>query len=73
MHQCYLKREYGQEGLHWWKEAKGLVEMKGISEKGYTLEEVLSGNRAGPNETELTVRELITAYCKRESLGEWSA
>jgi hypothetical protein len=70
---CWIEQEWGREGLHWWEKKKKLVEMTGISEELYTVAGVLSNNRAGPSETELTEREIVTAYCERKSIGEWHA
>ena len=69
----WLQEEYGQVGLDWLEKKQRQIETTGISEQLYTLENLLSGNRAGPNERELTRREIITAYCRRQPLGEWYA
>lgn len=42
------------------------VEAKGTSSLGWTLEEVLSSNRAGPNETHLTYDQIWDEYCTKD-------
>ncbi len=55
----YYQREYGAAGLHGLQHRLDEVEMKGTSALLYdSVEELLSGNRAGPNESELSLDAL---------------
>lgn len=49
------------------------VDATGTSSKnGTTAEELIAGNRAGPNEAELTFEEIYQAYCLRLPIrGGW--
>ena len=70
---CWLDEQHGANGRLWWDRVKARVEMTGSSETAYTVEQILSNNRAGPGEIELTKQEIIEAYCRRKPLGEWHA
>lgn len=39
------------------------VEAKGCSSLDETLDELIKGNRAGPNETSLTKEQIVEQYC----------
>ena len=60
----WLETEYGHDGLLWWDRAKPWIEKHGTSEPLYPIETILSNNRAGPNETELSKDEIIQHYCR---------
>lgn len=59
----YLKR-YGTEGFKDLQERLDRADKTGSScAYGTTLEDTISGNRAGPNETELSLEQIIETYC----------
>jgi hypothetical protein len=61
----YYKSEYGVQGLNGLEERLKRVEEKGTSSiyEG-SVDEVISGNRAGDNEKKLTKEEIIEKYCR---------
>lgn len=71
-----LKEDYGQRGLdHFDSATLARIEQVGAGWRdGTTLEETVSGNRAGPDESELTIDEIYQAYGLREPIkGGWVA
>ena len=42
------------------------------SKRGMSFRELIKGNRAGPNETELTYYEIYKYYCLRKKFNGWS-
>ncbi len=70
--EIYYIEEYGENSIKEFQERMERVEAKGTSALfDKTAEETLSCNRAGPDETELTVDEIYRAYCLREKLNGW--
>lgn len=62
--QQYIKEELGQLGIEALPGRLKRVEKTGTSGYGYTsVDELIAANRAGPNETELTLEELIQEFC----------
>jgi hypothetical protein len=61
----YLE-EYGRKGYEELADRLKRVEKTGTSCLISNLEDVLSCNRAGPKETELTKEQLIDKYCRRK-------
>lgn len=59
----YIKAEYGRQGLEKLAERLNRVESTGTSAHGETLETVLSHNRAGPNESEISAEVIYRLYC----------
>lgn len=62
----YLK-EHGRQA---WEGRLDRVEEKGTSAHDEDIESLLSGNRAGDDEGELTLDELYRKFCLREGDGE---
>jgi len=61
----YYKDEYGRQGMWDFDKRLERVEAKGTSSMMHnSVEEVISGNRAGKDETELTLKQIISYYCK---------
>jgi hypothetical protein len=61
----WTKENLGAEGLRELPERIERVGRKGTSYQGpYNLEDVISGNRAGPQETELSMDEIYIRYRK---------
>lgn len=59
----YYKQQYGIEGLASLSTRMSRVETKGTSSRfDDSAEEVISGNRAGSDEDELTADELLQKY-----------
>lgn len=70
----YYRAEYGRHGYRDLKMRLERVEKYGSSahQTQYWLPSLFVGNRAGPNETELTEEEIYHAYCLREPIyGGW--
>jgi len=62
--QAYIGREYGSQGLRELPERLARVDATGTSALDVPdVDSVISCNRAGPNETRLTRKQLIEAYC----------
>ena len=59
---AHMKEEYGNEGLRELPERMKRVAATGTSFRDTTADEVTSGNRAGPDETTLTMDELVATY-----------
>jgi len=67
----YYRSEYGADGMRRLPERLERVEKKGLSAIDYSnLNELLVANRAGPNETYLTTKEIYTAYCLNKPIRE---
>jgi hypothetical protein len=65
----YIKAEYGSNGLLDLKNRLSRIEEKGTSYIDCcSVEDVISFNRAGPYETDLTKEQLYTAYCERKEI-----
>lgn len=72
--EVYHRDEYGAHGHRDFNDRMARVEKTGSS---YLLDttacEVVSGNRAGPDESELTLDEVYQAYCLQEPIRNgWS-
>jgi hypothetical protein len=65
----YLK-EYGRSGMLDLEDRLDRVEEAGTSALDEDIESLLSGNRAGDDEEELTLDELYRRYCLREDTGK---
>jgi len=60
---AYIRRQYGEEGVRELPERLARVEKAGVSSyHGVTTESLLSGNRAGKGESELSLTQLIDEY-----------
>jgi len=57
--------EYGRSSIDDLNQRLERVEKTGTSAFDFSLDSILSCNRAGPKETELTKEELIEKYCRR--------
>lgn len=70
-----IKEDYGQRGLEHFESRLEQIEQIGTSwNNGTTLESTVSCNRAGPDETELTIDEIYKAYGLREPIKDgWIA
>jgi len=65
----YYQVEYGRQGMNGLPERLERVEAKGSSAiDREDATDTLSGNRAGPNESELTVEQIYQAYCLRQPI-----
>lgn len=65
----YYQEAYGTEGmrdLDYRLERVEMFETSSITPT--TIKEMIKGNRAGPDETELTIDEILKAYCLREPI-----
>lgn len=61
--------QYGEEGMRQLEARLARVEKYGSSSiDRESAEDVLSGNRAGPDEDELTIEEIYKAFCLREPI-----
>lgn len=59
----YYGEEYGREGLERLPARLERADKTGCSSlDGMTLEDCISGNRAGPGESEITLNEIIKMY-----------
>lgn len=65
----YYRQQYGEQGMRGLPDRLARVETKGSSahptawDDG-SLESLIACNRAGPDETELTLEEIAAAYCR---------
>lgn len=60
----YYRNEYGQSSVRDFEDRMKRVEAKGTSSQIYdNVDELISGNRAGDDETELTKEEILEQYC----------
>lgn len=63
----YYKKEYGEKGLLDLSRRLQRVEEKGVSSHIHdSFEELIGCNRAGNNEEELTMQQIIEKYCREE-------
>jgi hypothetical protein len=70
----YIEREDGRSGLENLARRLGGLNRYGISHPGYQddsgLDDYIDGNRAGPDEDELTRDEIYRAYVLREPIRD---
>lgn len=64
--QAYHREEYGRRGMADMPDILARLTHGGTSSRGYTAEAILSCNRAGPNEEQLTDEQIWDQYCVRE-------
>ena len=63
----YYKDEYGEKGLLDLSDRLERVEKKGVSSHIHdSFEELIVFNRAGDDEEELTMQQIIEKYCREE-------
>lgn len=62
----YYKIKYGLEGLKDLPERLQRVETNGTSAHNYDLDELIADNRAGKDETELSMEEIVEDYCRNQ-------
>jgi len=62
----YYKEQYGLSSMNELEERLRRVEQKGTSSQiDDSVEDLIRGNRAGKDEKELTMKQLIKEYCLR--------
>ncbi len=67
----YYQQEYGADGMRNLLDRLLRVEAKGTSSQlDDSVESVVSCNRAGKDETSLTVEQIIDFYCVRQGEGD---
>jgi hypothetical protein len=67
--EAYYRDEYGSSGHRDFEKRMARVEKTGTSNYyNITVGEIISGNRAGPNESELTFDEIYQAYCLQKPI-----
>lgn len=67
----YYRDEYGESSAAELERRLERVEKQGTSSRsGHTVEDLIAGNRAGPNEARLTLEEIIKAYCLQEPIRD---
>lgn len=59
----YYRKQYGEAGMEQLPERLKRVHENGCSSHVFTLTNILSNNRAGPNETSLSKEGIIKKYC----------
>lgn len=65
----YYQGEYGRSSMVDLERRLERAEKFGTSSLNDSrTDELIAGNRAGPNETSLTVEEIVKAYCLREPI-----
>lgn len=65
----YYQGRYGELGMEFFEERLERVEKYGTSSRGgWSTKDLTAGNRAGPNESTLTIEEITKAYCLREPI-----
>jgi len=64
----YYKKQYGVKSKKDLEERLERVEKSGTSAYDTTVKEILEGNHAGPEESELTPKEILKRYCPRQAL-----
>lgn len=63
----YYKQKYGERGLLDLSERLKRVEIKGVSSHLHdNFKELIQHNRAGDQEEELTMQQIIEKYCREE-------
>jgi len=72
---AWYRGKYGSDGMNDLPGRLARVEKTGTSSHGGPpVDDLISGNRAGPDEDELTRDELIAAYCRLEPIRNgWKA
>ena len=67
--------EYGRSGWLDYEDRMDIAKKSGCSAHGYTVNQVISNNRAGEKEKKLTKKEIIEAYTSDspEEFLQWSA
>lgn len=60
----YYQAEYGRQGMYDFEDRMKDVEKKGVSEAYFnkSVKDLIKGNRAGPNETKLTLDQIYEQY-----------
>lgn len=67
----YYQQEYGRRAMHELHDRLARVDAKGTSDVfSDSLEDTITPNRAGKNETHLTQEQIIDYYCTRQCEGE---
>lgn len=62
--EVYHRQRYGEEGQREFANRMARVDQKGVSAIDYdSVEDLISANRAGNKESELTYREIVEEYC----------
>lgn len=65
----HYREEYGNSSMPELEQRLRRVEEGGTSAlNGMTIQDVISGNRAGPDGAKLSLEEVITAYCQQEPI-----
>lgn len=63
--QAYYLNLYGTKAKAELEERLERVDKKGLSARnGWTIEDLIRSNRAGPHETRMTEEEIIEAWCR---------
>lgn len=71
--EAYHLAEYGRNGHQNFEQRMAMVDQHGSSSMyNHSAKDVISINRAGEDEAELTLDEIYRAYCLRESIGNWA-
>ena len=65
----YYRNEYGEDEMRGLEERLTRVDLEGVSSRLSSLDEMLSYNRAGKNETTLTADQIYDFYCVRQCEG----
>ncbi len=69
----YYRRQYGEQGMEGLPARLERVAANGTSwQSGESTEDTIQGNRAGPQETTLTKKQIYRAYCLGETIEGWS-
>lgn len=67
----YYLEEYGRQSFPGLEERLARVEMKGTSDRlSDDLEDLIVPNRAGKNETSISIEQIIDFYCIRSCRGD---
>lgn len=66
----YIKFRYGKKGLKNLDERIKKCRETGITALEGTVEEIIINNKAGKNECELTLEEIIDLYCRNQCYGK---
>lgn len=66
----YIKREQGEQGLRLLPMRLERVNQKGTSAIGSTIDDLISGNRAGINENKLSIDEIYDLYTNVENYNK---
>lgn len=69
--EAYHLAEYGRNGHRDFEQRMSRVERTGTSShRPMTVADVVAGNRAGPDETELSLEEVVRAYCLQRPIRD---